>query len=98
MILTEWSHEMFDGAIQDVAATRIQASYRGYKTRSKAKKGEEEKPREQDAGDEDEAKKQVRRQGMYFSNKPPRAKNMGVYPHPYIPHTHHGCSHSNLVI
>ena len=29
---------MLAGAFQDVAATRIQASYRGYKTRSKARK------------------------------------------------------------
>ena len=73
---------MFNDVIQDVAATRIQASYRGYKTRSKAKKVVEEKPREQDAGDEDETKKQVRRQCTYFFNKPPelRTKNKGVYP------------------
>ena len=73
MTFTEWPqhvHKMFDVVIQDVAATRIQASYRGYKTRSNAKKGEKQKRREEDAGDEDDAKKQVRLQGAYFSSKP----------------------------
>ena len=51
-------HDMFVAAIEEVAATHIQAAYRGYKARSTARK--EQEPQSGVASDDHDAMYQVR--------------------------------------